>query len=98
MPGAEDEQRLDAIGQALYEDDPRFHSAIKSGRPRAPKEYRRQVALLLLLIVVPLGLGFAAVAMTSWIVFLVAILVSGVSGVLVIRGSPDRLCRRRRRA
>jgi hypothetical protein len=56
MLSERDRQVLNQIEDALCEADPRFVAAMRDGRPKAPREYRRGLSLLLVV------LGFVAFA------------------------------------
>lgn len=78
MLSQEDKYRLAVIAIALRQDDPRFAAAIRTGRPRRPREYRWGRSCLLLLLAA--GLVIGAVAAGN-IFLLLAALPTGVAGV-----------------
>jgi Protein of unknown function (DUF3040) len=88
MLSQEDKYRLAVIALALREDDPRFAAAIRSGRPRRPREYRWGRSCVLLL----LAASFVAAALAVGnIMLLLAALPAGVAGVAVLPPRwPDR--------
>ena len=78
MPLSEHEQRLlDEIEQALYAEDPKFASSVRSARPRS----RTRVMLALSVVGVLAGLAVVLVGLTT---NLIAV---GVVGFVLIVGS-----------
>jgi ribosomal protein S12 methylthiotransferase accessory factor YcaO len=78
MPLSEHEQRLlDEIEQALYAEDPKFASSVRSARPRS----RVRMMLALSTIGVILGLAVVLVGLTA------NLIVVGVLGFVLIVGS-----------
>jgi hypothetical protein len=67
MPLSEHEQRLlDEIEQALYAEDPKFASSVRSARP--PSRLRRSIALGILGVLA--GLGLVLVGLLANLIFL----------------------------
>ena len=62
MLSERDRQVLNQIESGLASRDRRFVDAMRAGRPRAPREYRRTVALLLTLL---------------WLLCLIAVIATG---------------------
>ncbi|MEO7262149.1 MAG: DUF3040 domain-containing protein [Jatrophihabitantaceae bacterium] len=78
MPLSEHEQRLlDEIEQALYAEDPKFASSVRSARPRN----RARTMLALSVVGVLLGLSVVVVGLTANLIVL------GVVGFVLIVGS-----------
>ncbi len=78
MPLSEHEQRLlDEIEQALYAEDPKFASSVRSARPRN----RARTLLALSVIGVLVGLAVVLVGLTANLILL------GVLGFVLIVGS-----------
>jgi hypothetical protein len=78
MPLSEHEQRLlDEIEQALYAEDPKFASSVRSARPRN----RARTMLALSVVGVLLGLAVVLVGLTANLILL------GVVGFVLIVGS-----------
>jgi hypothetical protein len=78
MPLSEHEQRLlDEIEQALYAEDPKFASSVRSARPRN----RARTMLALSVVGVLLGLAVVLVGLTANLILL------GVLGFVLIVGS-----------
>jgi len=78
MPLSEHEQRLlDEIEQALYAEDPKFASSVRSARPRS----RVRMMLALSAIGVILGLAVVLIGLTA------NLIVVGVLGFVLIVGS-----------
>lgn len=78
MPLSEHEQRLlDQIEQALYAEDPKFVSSVRSARPRS----RVRMMLALSAIGVLLGLAVVLIGLTE------NLIVVGVLGFVLIVGS-----------
>ncbi|HEX2902578.1 MAG TPA: DUF3040 domain-containing protein [Jatrophihabitans sp.] len=78
MPLSEHEQRLlDEIEQALYAEDPKFASSVRSARPRN----RTRLMVALSAVGVLLGLAVVLVGLTN------NLIVVGVLGFIVIVGS-----------
>lgn len=78
MPLSEHEQRLlDEIEQALYAEDPKFASSVRSARPRS----RVRMMLALSAIGVIIGLAVVLVGLTA------NLIVVGVLGFVLIVGS-----------
>ena len=78
MPLSEHEQRLlDEIEQALYAEDPKFASSVRSARPRN----RTRTMLALSVVGVITGLAVVIIGLTTTYVFL------GVIGFVLIVGS-----------
>jgi hypothetical protein len=78
MLSHEDKYRLAVIALATREDDPRFATALRTGRPRRPREYRWGRSCLLLLAAASLIAGAVA---AGNIIMLLAALPTGVAGV-----------------
>jgi Protein of unknown function (DUF3040) len=78
MLSQEDKYRLAVIALALRQDDPRFAAALRSGKPRRPREYRWGRSCLLLLLA--LSLVAMAIAVEN-VLLLLAALPTGVAGV-----------------
>jgi hypothetical protein len=94
----QEQDRLNAISRALHADDRRFCAAVRAGRPRAPKEYRRRWTRLALLLAVTALLFAVALARNSPGLLTAAVVLSTAGAPLVHLTSPDRTPRRRRRA
>jgi hypothetical protein len=78
MPLSEHEQRLlDEIEQALYAEDPKFASSVRSARPRN----RARTMLALSVVGVLVGLAVVLVGLTANLILL------GVLGFVLIVGS-----------
>ena len=78
MPLSEHEQRLlDEIEQALYAEDPKFASAVRSARSRT----RHRSSLLTAVIGIGLGLGLVLVGLLATVIVL-----SVVGFVLLVAG------------
>jgi len=78
MPLSEHEQRLlDEIEQALYAEDPKFASSVRSARPRS----RVRMLLALSAVGVILGLAVVLIGLTA------NLIVVGVLGFVLIVGS-----------
>lgn len=78
MPLSEHEQRLlDEIEQALYAEDPKFASSVRSARPRS----RVRMMLALSAVGVLLGLAVVLIGLTA------NLIVVGVLGFVLIVGS-----------
>ncbi len=78
MPLSEHEQRLlDEIEQALYAEDPKFASSVRSARPRS----RVRMMLALSTVGVLLGLAVVLIGLTA------NLIVVGVLGFVLIVGS-----------
>jgi Protein of unknown function (DUF3040) len=78
MPLSEHEQRLlDEIEQALYAEDPKFASSVRSARPRS----RVRMMLALSTVGVLLGLAVVLIGLTA------NLIVIGVLGFVLIVGS-----------
>jgi hypothetical protein len=78
MPLSEHEQRLlDEIEQALYAEDPKFASSVRSARPRN----RARIMLASSVVGVLLGLAVVMVGLTANLILL------GVLGFVLIVGS-----------
>ncbi|MEO6702835.1 MAG: DUF3040 domain-containing protein [Jatrophihabitantaceae bacterium] len=78
MPLSEHEQRLlDEIEQALYAEDPKFASSVRSARPRS----RIRLMLALAVVGVLVGLAVVLVGLTSNLILV------GVLGFVLIVGS-----------
>ncbi|HEU5270526.1 MAG TPA: DUF3040 domain-containing protein [Jatrophihabitans sp.] len=78
MPLSEHEQRLlDQIEQALYAEDPKFASSVRSARPRS----RVRMMLALSAVGVLLGLAVVLIGLTQ------NLIVVGVLGFVLIVGS-----------
>src|SRR5436305_3078070 len=78
MPLSEHEQRLlDEIEQALYAEDPKFASSVRSARPRS----RVRMMLALSAIGVILGLAVVLIGLTANLIII------GVLGFVLIVGS-----------
>ena len=78
MPLSEHEQRLlDEIEQALYAEDPKFASAVRSARSRS----RHRSSLLTAVIGIALGLGLVLVGLLATVIAL-----SVVGFVLLVAG------------
>ena len=78
MPLSEHEQRLlDEIEQALYAEDPKFASAVRSARSRS----RHRTSLLTALLGIGLGLGLVLVGLLATIIVL-----SVIGFVLLVAG------------
>ena len=88
MPLSEHEQRLfDQIEQALYAEDPKFASSVRSARPRN----RARTMLALSVIGVIVGLAIVLIGLTGNVILLgvlgfVLIVVSCVTAVSALRG------------
>ncbi len=78
MPLSEHEQRLlDEIEQALYAEDPKFASSVRSARPRS----RTRVMLALSVVGVVIGLAIVLIGLTANVILV------GVVGFVLIVGS-----------
>lgn len=78
MPLSEHEQRLlDEIEQALYAEDPKFASSVRSARPRN----RARLMLALSVVGVIIGLAVVLVGLTNNLILI------GVIGFVLIVGS-----------
>ncbi|MDQ2838150.1 MAG: DUF3040 domain-containing protein [Actinomycetota bacterium] len=78
MPLSEHEQRLlDEIEQALYAEDPKFASSVRSARPRN----RARLMLALSVVGVVIGLAVVLVGLTNNLILI------GVLGFVLIVGS-----------
>ena len=78
MPLSEHEQRLlDEIEQALYAEDPKFASAVRSARARS----HRRTSLLTSLLGIGLGLGLVLVGLLATVIAL-----SVIGFVLLVAG------------
>ncbi len=88
MPLSEHEQRLlDEIEQALYAEDPKFASSVRSARPRN----RTRLMLVLSAVGVLVGLAVVIVGLATTLTFLgvvgfVLIVASCVAGATALRG------------
>jgi len=88
VPLSEHEQRLfDQIEQALYAEDPKFASSVRSARPRN----RARTMLALSVIGVIVGLAIVLIGLTGNVILLgvlgfVLIVVSCVTAVSALRG------------
>jgi hypothetical protein len=92
----QERDRLNAISRALQADDWRFWVAVRTGRPRAPKEYRRRWRRLGLLILATAAVFAVALAEASPALLAVAVVLSTTGAPLIHLGSPDRTPRRHR--
>jgi hypothetical protein len=90
MLSEQDQYRLNAIARSLHEDDHRFCLAVQEGRPRAPKEYRRRWASLLVLLVITVALFTTAATTGNVAALVVAVTISSAGTVILQLGSPDR--------
>ncbi|WP_338184803.1 DUF3040 domain-containing protein [Jatrophihabitans sp.] len=78
MPLSEHEQRLlDEIEQALYAEDPKFASAVRSARGRS----RRRSSFITSILGITLGLGLVLVGLLATVIFL-----SVIGFVLLVAG------------
>ena len=66
-----DRARLDAIAAEVWSDDPRFATAMCTGKPRAPREYRTRRRWALAVLVVLLVAGWMANLLPPLLVLLV---------------------------
>ena len=90
-----DRARLDAIAAEVWSEDPRFATAMCTGKPRAPREYRRRRRWVLAVLVILLIAGWSARVLAPLLVLLVP---AGAIWYAASRhmGWPDRLPRTRR--
>jgi hypothetical protein len=79
MLSERDRQMLASIEADLSSVDPRFVAGMRSGRPRAPREYRRTWTILLAVFGV---LAFGAILITGHPLAVVALLVVSVTAVV----------------
>jgi hypothetical protein len=83
VPLSEHEQRLlDEIEQALYAEDPKFASSVRSARSRSRIRSRRRSSLLVSLLGIGLGLGLVLVGLLATVIVL-----SVVGFVMIVAGS-----------
>jgi hypothetical protein len=66
-----DRARLDAIAAEVWNDDPRFATAMCTGKPRAPREYRIRRRWLFTMLAVLLIAGWSAGVLPPMLVLLV---------------------------
>jgi hypothetical protein len=92
----QEKDRLNAISRGLLAEDWRFWLAVRNGRPRAPKEYRRRWYRLLLLVLATTALFAVALAKASAPLLAVAVALSTAGAPLIHLMSPDKTSRRRR--
>jgi hypothetical protein len=78
MLSERDEQVLNQIERGLLLADPRFVAAMRVGRPRPPREYRRGWSVLLVVLAV---LAFGTVVTTGNPVALLVLLGIGIVGL-----------------